>query len=187
MLKQDFPSIEKFAAYLDGNLPWSEMHQFSQMAEHDNALHQLLDASTVADKTLSGFTDSNLQLPPEIAGPDFELPTIPAEGILPLVTLSPEPMDDMLVAAAACAEEDISMFADDQYDNVVDNSYDNPSPLGFHDHWEGLCQNNSTEDMLGPSQESFESSLDDNAQNINQITFEDSGDFQDQDETDIFI
>lgn len=112
MLKQDFPSIEKFAAFLDGNLPWSEMQRFSQMAEHDNALHQLLDASTVIDNTIAGFTDTDLQLPPEIIGSGFELPTFPTEGISPLVTLTPEPMDEALVAAAACANEDNSMFSD---------------------------------------------------------------------------
>ena len=111
MLKHSLPSIEKFAAFLDGNLSQSEMHQISQLAEHDNALHQLLDASTVVDNTLAGYSDSDLQLPPEIVDSDFELPTIPAEGISPLVTLSPEPMDDMLVAAA-CADEDISMLSD---------------------------------------------------------------------------
>lgn len=118
MFKHSLPSIEQFAAYLDGNLSQSEMQQFSQMAEHDGALHQLLDASSVVDNTLAGFTDSDLQLPPEIVGSDFELPTIPAEGISPLVTLTPEPIDDMLVAAA-CADKDISMFSDD---NLEDHS-----------------------------------------------------------------
>lgn len=112
MFKHSLPSIEQFAAYLDGNLSQSEMRQFSQLAEHDGALHQLLDASSVVDNTLAGFSESDLQLPTEIAGSDFELPTIPAEGISPLVTLSPEPIDDMLVAAA-CADEDISMFSED--------------------------------------------------------------------------
>lgn len=112
MFKHSLPSIEQFAAYLDGNLSQSEMQQFSQLAEHDGALHQLLDASSVVDNTLAGFTDADLQLPNEIIGSDFELPTIPAESISPLVTLTPEPMDDMLVAAAACANDDISMYSD---------------------------------------------------------------------------
>lgn len=112
MLKHSLPSIEKFAAFLDGNLSQSEKHQISQLAEHDSALHQLFDASTVVDNTLAGYSDSDIQLPPEIVGSDFELPTIPAEGISPLVTLTPEPIDNMLFAAAACADEDISMFSD---------------------------------------------------------------------------
>ena len=117
MFKQSLPSIEKFAAFLDGNLSQSEMQQFSQLAEHDSALHQLLKASSVVDNTLADYSDSDLQLAPEIVSLDFELPMIPAEGITPLVTLTPEPIDDMLVAAAACADEDVSMFSSDNPDN----------------------------------------------------------------------
>ncbi len=118
MFKHSLPSIEQFAAYLDGNLSQSEMQQISQLAEHDGALHQLLDASSVVDNTIAGFTDTDLELPPEIAGSSFEIPSIPADGISPLVTLTPEPIDDMLVAAT-CADEDISMFSDD---NLEDHS-----------------------------------------------------------------
>jgi hypothetical protein len=112
MVKHSLPSIEQIAAFLDGNLSENEMKQFSQLAENNDVLHQLLDANSVVENTLAGFTDSDLQLPPEIVGSDFELPTIPAEGISPLVTLSPEPMDDMLVAAATCADEDLSLLSD---------------------------------------------------------------------------
>ena len=76
MSKHSLPSIEKLAAYLDGNLSQSEMQQFSQMAEHDDALHQLLDASDMLDDTIAGFTDADLQLPLEISGSDFEIPDV---------------------------------------------------------------------------------------------------------------
>lgn len=76
MLKRSLPSIEKFAAFLDGNLTPSEMQQFSQMAEHNNVLHQLLDASDTVDDTIAGFTDADLQLPNEIIGSDFVLPDV---------------------------------------------------------------------------------------------------------------
>lgn len=132
MFKHSLPSIEQFAAFLDGNLSQSEMQQFSQQAEHDGVLHQLLDASTTVDNTIEGFTDSDLQFPPEIVGSDFELPTIPSGGISPLVTLSPEPMDDVLVAAAACADEDISMFSDvnpEDHSTIGGELHDDPSHL----------------------------------------------------------
>ena len=76
MLKHSFPSIEQFAAYLDGNLSQSEMQQFSQQAGHNSVLHQLLDASDVVDDTIAGFTDVDLQLPLEISGSDFEIPDV---------------------------------------------------------------------------------------------------------------
>ena len=117
MFNHSLPSIEKFAAFLDGNLPQNEMLKFSQMAEHNNALHQMLGASTAVDNTLVGFTDADLQLPQEIASSDFELPTIPSGGISPLVTLTPEPMDDILVAATTFADEDVSMFSSGNSDD----------------------------------------------------------------------
>lgn len=147
MFKHSLPSIEQFSAYLDGNLSQSEMQQFSQLAEHNGALHQLLDASSVVDDTLAGFTDKDLELPNEIIGSDFELPTIPTQGISPLVTLSPEPMDDILVAAAACADEDITMFSDinpDEHSTIGGELHDEPSHLMSEDDGFG-----SNDDLSG--------------------------------------
>ena len=76
MHKQSLPSIEKFAAFLDGNLSQSEMEQFSQFIEHDAVLQQLLDASTEIDDAIADFADYDLQLPQEIASTDFELPNV---------------------------------------------------------------------------------------------------------------
>lgn len=118
MFKHSLPSIEMFAAYLDSNLSQSEMQQFVSLANHDDVLHQLLDANAVVDETISRFTDSNLQLPSEFTGVEFSLPTIPDIGISPLVTLSHEPMDDILVTAA-CAADDISMFSDVNSDHSL--------------------------------------------------------------------
>lgn len=118
MFKKSLPSIEQFAAFIDGNLSQSEMLQFSQLAEHDSALHQLLDASTLVDNTLSGFCEIDFQLPQEIIGSDFELPTISTERITSFIALSPEPIDDILVAA--CAYEDVAAFSiDNQDDNFT--------------------------------------------------------------------
>lgn len=136
MFEHSLPSIELFAAYLDGNLSQSDMQQFSQLAECDSALHQLIDASSVVDNTLVGFSESDLQLPPEIAVSDFELPTIPTEGISALVTLSPGPMDDMFVAAVAFVDENISMFSEanpDYHSTIGGELHDEPSHLMLED------------------------------------------------------
>lgn len=114
MFKQSLPSVEQFAAYLDGNLSQNDMILFSQMAEQNNVLHKLLDASSEVDNTLADFIESDLQLPSEIMGLDFELPAIPAEGVSPLITLTPEPMDNIFVVA--CADEDVSMFPEIEYE-----------------------------------------------------------------------
>ena len=126
MFKQSLPSVEQFAAYLDGNLSQNDMMHLTRMAEQDNVLHKLLDASTEVDNTLAGLTESDLQLPSEITGLDFELPEIPAEGVSPLITLSPEPMDNIFVAA--CADEDVSMLPEFEHEEHLiagDTMHDN--------------------------------------------------------------
>lgn len=112
------PSIEEFAAFLDGNLSANDMQQFTQLAAHDDALHQLLHANSVVDDTLDGFKDADLQLPVDLENTDFELPEIPSfDDASTLVSLSPEPMDDMLIAA--CADDDISAFSDINQDEHI--------------------------------------------------------------------
>ena len=76
MFKNSLPSIEQFAAFLDGNLSQNEMQQFSQLAEHNNTMNQLLDASDVIDDTMVGFTEADLQLPHELIGSNFEIPNV---------------------------------------------------------------------------------------------------------------
>lgn len=76
MDKQLLPSIEKFAAYLDGNLSQDEMLQFSQLATHNEDLMNLIEANTAVNETLESYDDTNLSLPEEITGWDFNLPKI---------------------------------------------------------------------------------------------------------------
>lgn len=123
------PSIEEFAAFLDGNLLQGDMQQFSQLAAHNGALHQLLQANSVVDDTLDGFTDADLQLPVDLVNTDFKLPEMSSsDDASTLVSLSPEPMDDMLVAA--CADDDVSAFSDinqDEHITIGEDILDNSS------------------------------------------------------------
>ncbi len=135
MFKHSLPSIEQFAAFLDGNLSQSEMQQFSHLAEHDSTLQQLLNASTVIENTQNSFTDSDLQLPSEISGLDFVLPQIPESGISQFVNLSPEPMDDMTIAVS-CADEDVSIFSyENQEEHInLDDEINNESSFTMPDN-----------------------------------------------------
>lgn len=76
MDRHSLPSVEKFAAFLDGNLSQDEMQQVLQQTEHDQVLHQILGASSVVDETLSGYSSDDLQLPEEIDSPDFRIPDV---------------------------------------------------------------------------------------------------------------
>lgn len=147
MLNHTLPSIEEFAAFLDGNLSQNEMHQFSQFVEHDETLHQLLDANSVVDDTLNGFTDAELQLPSDLVGVDFELPTIPSEEVSTLVSLSPEPVDDMLVTA--CSDNDVSMFSEINQDGntTIGEGVHDDSLLTTPDN-DGFDNNNDSSDTF---------------------------------------
>ena len=146
MLKHtSLPSIEEFAAFLDGNLSANDMQQFTQLAAHDDALHQLLHANSVVDDTLDGLRDADLQLPADLMNADFELPEIPSsDDASMLVSLSPEPVDDMLVAA--CSDDDVSMFSgidQDDHTNTVDDMHDDSSLATSHDDGFGNSDDSS--------------------------------------------
>lgn len=149
MHKHSLPSIEKFAAYLDGNLSQSELQQFSQMAEHDDALQELLNASSIVDDTIAGFSDADLQLPTEIAGSSFEIPTIPAEGLSQLVTLTPE-SHELIVAAVSSAGDDISQLAA----SIPDDNIGVPnSPDSSFNHFSGGNGLDNGDDFSSPLSE----------------------------------
>lgn len=141
MFKHSLPSIEQFAAFLDGNLSQSEMQQFSHLAEHDSTLQQLLNASNVIEDTQNSFTDSDLQLPSEISGFDFALPQIPEDEIPQFINMSPEPTDDMIVAAS-CADEDTSIFSCENQEEHIsfDDEINNESSFTMPDN-NGLDNN----------------------------------------------
>ena len=72
----EFPSIEKLAAYFDGNLPRDEMLQISKMADEDGLLHQLMDDYSQTEDTEATYLEQNFHLPDDIVGEDFSIPDI---------------------------------------------------------------------------------------------------------------
>lgn len=97
-------SIEKFAAYLDGNLPEDEMQRISSLIENDNVLKSILDVSEQIDASLEEYSSNGLQIPEYIINLDFELPdtndtfvpldTAPTDGMLmpDIATYTDEPL-----------------------------------------------------------------------------------------------
>lgn len=69
-------SIEKFAAFLDGNLPQDEMQNISSTIEHDEDLKAILDTSYMIDTTLENDISDDVQIPDEIANLEFNLPNL---------------------------------------------------------------------------------------------------------------
>ena len=110
-------SIEKMAAFLDGNLSASEMQGISSLIDNDASLQRFMDASSVIDESISAFSMSEMDLPQELQTLDFELPSLDSD-FHGLVTLSPEPLpfqDNMMVAA--CADPQIEDTPVHQYES----------------------------------------------------------------------
>lgn len=69
-------SLEKFAAYLDGNLPQNEIHEVSSLVERYEELQELINANEAIEETLEFNSFLNEDLPEDIASLDFEIPDI---------------------------------------------------------------------------------------------------------------
>ncbi len=127
-------SIEKFAAFLDGNLPQDEMQNISSNIEHDEDLKAILDTSNMIDTTLENIPD-------EIANLEFDLPNLTDNS----VDFNMFHIDDT-PDVSTCADDsfysdtnDVSLDINDSIDTTSDdinpdNSSDlDSSPLIFDD------------------------------------------------------
>lgn len=133
-------SIEKFAAFLDGNLPQNEMQNISSNIEHDEDLKAILDTSNMIDTTLENIPD-DVQIPDEIANLEFDLPNLTDNS----VDFNMFHIDDT-PDVSTCADDsffsdtnDVSLDINDSIDTTgddinPDNSSDlDSSPLIFDD------------------------------------------------------
>lgn len=72
-------SIEKFAAFLDGNLEKGEMDALSRVIEHDNTFSNIFREVEEIDSTLdtypAGLSDDG-NIPADLSSMDFDLPSI---------------------------------------------------------------------------------------------------------------
>ncbi len=69
-------SIEKFAAYLDGNLPEHEMLHVSLLIESNDDMRQIMQINDSIDETMEANVFIDMDLSDEITAVDFELPDI---------------------------------------------------------------------------------------------------------------
>ena len=113
MDKYILPSIEQFAAFLDGNLSESEMKQMSELVEHNPVLNQLFDANAVVDDTIAGFTDADIQLPQEIVDLDFDLPEIEKNENL-------MPVDNRFEKIAHLYQQEDKLSEEQLFDEIID-------------------------------------------------------------------
>lgn len=104
-------SIEKFAAFLDGNLLPDEMEQISSEVNNDEMMRDILSASKQVDETIDSYTPEDLVLPDELISYDFELPSL-AEDAVPYVATGE-------CEVAACAPLDLDDFGSTDGNNIT--------------------------------------------------------------------
>lgn len=107
-------SIEKFAAYIEGNLPEDEMRQISSLIANDDALKSILDVSEQVDASLGDYASCGLQIPEELLTLDFELPGIHDTS----VSLDMASTDDMLMADVAICADEPNFMEDNSNDHL---------------------------------------------------------------------
>lgn len=69
-------SIEKMAAFIDGNLPADEMRDISAVIDEDSNLQKFIETNYIVDDAIPAILASEIELPSEIQTPDFELPSL---------------------------------------------------------------------------------------------------------------
>lgn len=134
-------SIEKFAAFLDGNLPQDEMQNISSTIEHDEALKAILDTSDMIDTTLENDISDDVQIPDEIANLEFDLPNLTENSVdFDMFHIDDTPDVSMCADDYSYSDtNDVSLDINDSIDTTgddinSDNSSDlDSSPLIFDD------------------------------------------------------
>lgn len=69
-------SVEKFAAYLDGNLPENEMQHISSIIENNDDMQQIMQINDSVDDTMEVNVFLNIDFSDESPLMDFDLPEL---------------------------------------------------------------------------------------------------------------
>lgn len=101
-------SEEMLGAYIEGNLSAEESLMVKGLIDSDDKFQDFVSELSVPDSMIGGtFWDV---LP--AFDTEFELPSIPENGYRQLGVLSSEPVENVLIAPVASADEDISVLPD---------------------------------------------------------------------------
>lgn len=118
----DFPvSIEKFAAYIDGNLSDDEMQRVSSVIEKNDTMQDIMDSMEQSELTLAKYRKENIKFPEDdISEKYFDIPNIDNH-------LFDGGLFEPCVAAAACFVNPIMfgsafMMNDDDISTCYDDS-----------------------------------------------------------------
>lgn len=124
-------SIEKFAAYLDGNLMPDEMEIISSKVNDDEMMQDILSASKQVEETIEGYTSDDLILPEELNSDNFEIPSLVEESFPYIASGNYD--------VAACAALDV-----DDFGNIVEDEITS----GVSDTEENQISDNSNDSFI---------------------------------------
>ena len=99
-------SIERFAAYLDNNLPNGEMQAIDNVVNKDESLSQLVCLSKEADTVMADWQPE--EMPFDANSLDFELPKIES--------FNPSDNKWSLAAFSDVLDTDVSLVGDEDFD-----------------------------------------------------------------------
>ena len=99
-------SIERFAAYLDNNLPDGEMQAIDNVVNKDESLSQLVCLSKEADTVMADWQPE--EMPFDANSLDFELPQIES--------FNPSDNEWSLAAFGDVLDTDVSLVGDEDFD-----------------------------------------------------------------------
>lgn len=69
-------SIEKFAAYLDGNLSLEDTQDMAELIMNDSSLSDILSVNTIIDNQIHQMTEDGFELPNDLTTSDFAFPQL---------------------------------------------------------------------------------------------------------------
>lgn len=129
MANNIFPvSIEKFAAYLDGNLSADEMQEMSAIVSSDSCMRDIISASEIVDNTVEQYSPEDIaEFHETIESTPFSLPELDAQGL--------EPMADFftLEEGEALAYSDSEAVGSIAQEDTHDHKSFQPLESGFDD------------------------------------------------------
>lgn len=113
-------SVEKMAAWLDGNLPATAMSEMAAQIQHDPMLEDVVAMSDAIDCDMESFAASGEPLPDELLDNDFDLPNLDSGtdllkdrllGQVCCAAFAPSAaICDFDMVADGCAEDDSIIF-----------------------------------------------------------------------------
>lgn len=141
-------SIEKFAAYLDGNLSEDEMSRIDALVSTNPNMEELISVSDIVDEDCQALQNDQFALEAELTaleGSDFEIPDIDADIFSSEADNEFEMQDVTDTEIASPGPEDFYESSDNGSSSTEEDFTDNgETPMdSYQDHSEGIIDTDS--------------------------------------------